>query len=153
MVSTTSKHSDSVKINFYKDTINDNLRLKYVVIISRYKDQWLFVKHRDRTTWEVPGGHIEADELPDDAARRELIEESSADDFNIRSICNYSVERAGIKRYGRLYYAEIYHLADRFEHEIQAIALFDDLPDQLTYPDIQPLLMAHVIEIINESEV
>lgn len=38
--------------------------LKYVVIFSRYQGRWLFSRHRQRTTWETQGGHIEAGEHP-----------------------------------------------------------------------------------------
>ena len=47
-----------MKIQFYQ-TIDDHL-LKYAVIVSKYKGQWVFVKHKERTTYEVPGGHREA---------------------------------------------------------------------------------------------
>ena len=147
----TPKQNQSLKIEYYSEREIDPQILEYVVIVSRYRDQWLFVKHKERTSWEVPGGHIEADETPDDAARRELVEETSAVDFSIQSICSYSVEFEGTKRFGQLYFAEVNHLLGRFDHEIESVALFKDLPDHLTYPDIQPHLMAHVIDIINKE--
>ena len=30
-----------------------------VVLVSRYKNKWVFCKHKERNTWEIPGGHIE----------------------------------------------------------------------------------------------
>ncbi len=36
----------------------------------------LLHRHRKLDRWLPPGGHIEPDELPDDAARREVLEES-----------------------------------------------------------------------------
>ncbi len=152
MLLTTAKNQRSIEIKFYDDKDDAVQALKYVVIISRYQDQWLFVKHRDRSTWEVPGGHIEVEEAPDHAARRELIEETSADDFSIQSICNYSVERDGFISYGRLYFAQINHLVGSFEHEIQSVGLFQEMPEHLTYPDIQPHLMEHVIETLKKRD-
>ena len=38
-------------------------------------------RHRERDTWEMQGGHIEANETPLEAARRELYEESGALEF------------------------------------------------------------------------
>ena len=32
---------------------------KYVVICTRYDGQWLLSRHRERSTWETQGGHIE----------------------------------------------------------------------------------------------
>ena len=42
-------------IEFYElNSINDEL-LEFAVIYSMYKNEWVFVKHKDRTTWEMPG--------------------------------------------------------------------------------------------------
>jgi 8-oxo-dGTP pyrophosphatase MutT (NUDIX family) len=41
-------------------------------------DRVLFVRHRDRDTWELPGGEIEHDEQADEAAMREVAEELGA---------------------------------------------------------------------------
>lgn len=118
--------------------------LKYVVIVSRYKNQWLYVKHRERSTWEIPGGHIESGELPDEAAKRELMEESTADQFTLVPISDYSVKNEGNESHGRLYYAEIEHLKLNFDYEIECYQGFDTLPEALTYPEIQPQLLAFV---------
>ena len=40
-------------------------------------------------TWEIPGGHIEPGESPEEAARRELFEETGAAEFTIRPIFDY----------------------------------------------------------------
>lgn len=54
---------------------------KYVVVLSEYNGKILLSRHKDRTTWETQGGHIEDGETPLDAAKRELYEESGAIDF------------------------------------------------------------------------
>ena len=53
-------------------------RYKYVVIMSRMDGGFLLSRHKQRTTWEFQGGHIEPGETPMQAARRELFEESGA---------------------------------------------------------------------------
>ena len=45
-----------VEVRFY-DTVNDEL-LKFAVIISQSNGKWVFCKHKERDTYEVPGGHI-----------------------------------------------------------------------------------------------
>lgn len=45
------------KVRFY-DSVEDSL-LRFAVIIARAGDKWVFCKHRERDTYEVPGGHRE----------------------------------------------------------------------------------------------
>lgn len=78
-----------MEVKFY-DNIDDNL-LKFAVIISRSGSKWVFCKHRQRNTYEVPGGHRECGEQILDTAKRELQEETGALDFTITPICVYSV--------------------------------------------------------------
>jgi len=40
------------------------------------EDRTLLLRHKKLAAWFPPGGHIDANELPDDAARREVLEES-----------------------------------------------------------------------------
>ena len=61
-----------VEVKFY-DEVDDNL-LKFAVIIAKSDGKWVFCKHRERNTYEIPGGHREPGELIDDTAKRELYE-------------------------------------------------------------------------------
>ena len=132
-------------VKFY-DSIDDEL-IKYAVIISRSKGKWVFCKHKDRTTLEVPGGHREQGETADEAAERELAEETGAIDFTITPICVYSVVRTdgSEESYGMLYYAEINTFESELHSEIESICLTDTLPDNWTYPLIQPELIREAI--------
>ena len=69
--------------------------LKFAVIISKSNSKWVFCKHRDRDTYEVPGGHREAGEFEEE-----------------------------------------------LHSEMEKVVLLDELPDEWTYPLIQPLLIA-----------
>lgn len=61
--------------------------LKYVVVLSRCGGRILLSRHRARTTWETQGGHIEPGETPEQAARRELYEESGAVRYAMTALC------------------------------------------------------------------
>lgn len=135
-----------MEVKFY-DTVEDKL-LKFAVIVAKSKGKWVFCKHKERDTYECPGGHREAGENIDDAARRELYEETGAIDYTIRPICVYSVTAPdnfnGVETFGKLYFADITTFETELHSEIEKIELFDELPKKWTYPLIQPLLLKEV---------
>ena len=49
---------------------------RFVVVLSHQEGKILLSRHRQRQTWETQGGHIEPGETPEQAARRELREET-----------------------------------------------------------------------------
>ncbi len=125
----------------FHDRVDDAL-LKYAVILARTGGRWVFCKHRDRETWEIPGGHREKGEAIDETARRELYEETGAIDFRLTSVCAYSVADAeGPMTYGMLYRAEIFAFEPELHSEIERIRISDRLPEAWTYPLIQPKLI------------
>ncbi len=132
-------------VKFY-ETADDAL-LKFAVIIAKYKGKWVLCKHKERETYEFPGGHREAGESILSAAERELREETGAVCFKISPVCIYSVtgknevNQSGGEVFGKLFYAEISDLCPNLHSEIEKIFLFDSLPDNWTYPLIQPLLL------------
>ena len=48
--------------------------IEIVIIFTRYQDKWVYCWHKYRKSYEHPGGHVEADETPMKAAKRELFE-------------------------------------------------------------------------------
>lgn len=132
-----------MSVNFY-ESVEDSL-LKFAVIVSRTNGKWVFCKHKNRDTLEIPGGHREPDENIIDTAKRELIEETGAIDFNLKPICVYSVTEEnnfnGRETFGLLCYANIYSFGN-IDSEIEKIVITDNLPTNWTYPTIQPYLLA-----------
>jgi 8-oxo-dGTP diphosphatase len=138
------------EVKFYDPDYKSDVNLTYSVITGRHQGKWIFVRHQNRDTWEIPGGHIERGENSDEAARRELSEETGAVDFKIECVATYSVLQNGKKGYGRLYYADIQSLGPVPDvSEIAEIKFMEEMPDNLTYPEIQPHLFEKVIVYIN----
>ena len=137
-------------VKFYDD-IEDAL-LEFAVIISRSAGKWVFCKHKERDTYEIPGGHREMGETILETAKRELWEETGAMDFTITSVCAYSVtgktrvNETGEEKYGMLYYANIRIFTQELNSEMEKVCLFDNQPEpeDLTYPFIQPKLIEEV---------
>lgn len=134
-----------MEVKFYNEA-NDAL-LKFAVIIAKYNGSWVFCKHKERDTYEIPGGHREEGETIAEAAKRKLYEETGAVDFSLEPICIYSVtgknrvNETGDKTFGKLFFAEIITFEHQLHSEIEKIEFFENLPEKWTYPEIQPLLI------------
>ncbi|MDF1575967.1 MAG: NUDIX domain-containing protein [Bacteroidales bacterium] len=120
----------------------DDSELTYVVMGARYRGQWIFVRHRERQSWELPAGHIEAGEGPDQAAVRELYEEAGVVNSTLSIISDYGVKVEEHQAFGRLYFADVKELEPLPDHEIEEIKFGKELPSNLTYPEVQTLLFS-----------
>jgi 8-oxo-dGTP diphosphatase len=137
-------------VEFFDCSFEPDSVLIYSVISARYCDRWIFVRHQDRSTWEIAGGHIEDGESSYDAAQRELKEETGALRFNLDCVATYSVTKESVTGYGRLYLAEVFEMGEIPDvAEIAEVLLSEGLPSNLTYPDIQPFLFRRSTEYLD----
>lgn len=147
--------SDLLEVKFY-DTVEDTL-LKFAVIISKSNGKWVFCKHKERDTFEVPGGHRESGEEIIETAKRELQEETGAVRFDIKPICVYSVtgknrvNESGEETFGLLCYADIIEFSDQLNSEMEKVVLMEQLPENWTYPFIQPRLIEKYLQMVKQS--
>ena len=133
------------EVRFYEDASDE--MLKFAVIFAKTQNKYVFCRHRDRDTWEVPGGHREDGENIMDTAKRELYEETGALEFDMEPICIYSVTAPdnlnhGEESFGMFFFADIRRFEAELHSEIEKIVITDRFPERWTYPDIQP----HLIE-------
>jgi 8-oxo-dGTP diphosphatase len=140
------------EVKFYEPQFEPDSVLTYSVIPARYENNWIFVRHHKRTTFEIAGGHIEPGETSHEAACRELMEETGALTFDIECIATYSVFKDGKTGWGRLYLADIKELGPIPDiSEIAEAILLDHLPENLTHPDIQPLLFERTLKYMTKG--
>ena len=133
-----------IEVNFYEPSEIEDHLLAFAVIIARTEGRWVFCKHRERDTYEVPGGHRETRETILETARRELREETGAIDFSITPVCVYSVKgKTSVnltdedESFGMLFAADIF--------SFEKIILSDGPVSNWTYPAIQPKLLAEAV--------
>ncbi|MCA0972841.1 nucleoside triphosphatase YtkD [Halobacillus litoralis] len=104
---------------------------KHVWVICRYENKWLLTKHKDRGL-EFPGGKVEEGETAEEAAIREVKEETGAEIENISYVGQYKVEGKGGTIIKNVYYALISELTDQSHYfETHGPALLKELPQAI----------------------
>lgn len=134
------------KVTFYEISEIEDACLEFAVIAARYQDKWVFCRHKQRSTWEIPGGHRELGEDIQKTAQRELYEETGAVNAELVPVCVYCVEKSqNVKNFGMLYWANITRLeALKEDSEMEEVIFTDILPKELTYPEIQTELFRRI---------
>ena len=121
-------------IRFYKNL--KTKKISIVLILAKFRDKWIFCKHKTRSTYEICGGHIEINEDIYTAAKRELYEESGAKCKDLKLmgfLANYNRDPI---QYSALFYADIENLDKLPNYEMKEVCLFDAMPSNTTYPEI-----------------
>lgn len=104
---------------------------RHVWVICRYKNEWLLTKHGDRGL-EFPGGKVEPGETPEEAAIREVNEETGATIASLTYIGQYRVEGKGAVIVKNVYFATIDHLEEKQTYyETKGPVLLENLPDNI----------------------
>ena len=134
-----------LEVKLYDLGYCDEKEYTRVVCVCKYHDKYVFSYNKKRNGWEIPGGHIEDGETWEDAAKREMYEETGATNIKVTPVCIYK-----ISTFGLLCFCEILEMEELpQEYEMSKIMLAKDLPSNLTYPDTFKLYFKTVKEKIN----
>ncbi len=105
---------------------------KHVWIITRYAGKWLLTKHKDRGL-EFPGGKVEEGETPEEAAKREVLEETGGVVKELTYIGQYHVDGKGGNVIKNVYFAHVLELTDQPSYfETEGPVILDTLPKNIT---------------------
>ena len=124
----------------------------FVIVCTRYRDAWLLSRHRDRTTFETQGGHIEEGESPMEAARRELYEESGVRQATLYPVCDYCGYDENGYGNGVVFLAIATELGTLPKSEMAEVRAFSSLPQNLTYPHVSPKAFAEAERVLSRNE-
>lgn len=126
--------------------------LRFVVVCAFENGRMLLSWHRGHRAWETQGGHIEANETPEEAARRELYEESGVTRAELLPVCDYYAFDSEGESNGRVFAARVLEREALPEYEMQKVQAFECLPEDLTYPRVTPVLFREAAERLRAVE-
>lgn len=81
-------HGCRIRLAFHQYAFTNES--KHVLVICRYRDNWLLTDHK-RRGWEFPGGKKEPEETLEQSARREVFEETGGIIEKLYPIGEYEV--------------------------------------------------------------
>lgn len=104
---------------------------KHVLVITRINDHWLLTKHKTRGL-EFPGGKVEVGETVEEAAIREVKEETGGEVQRLVYIGQYYVDGKADQVIKNVYLADIERLVNQTTYyETEGPVLVKELPDIL----------------------
>lgn len=125
MITFADYYKNKVKLSF--DDHPFSKHPKHVWAICKYKGQWLLTKHKERGL-EFPGGKVEKGETAEQAAVREIMEETGGEVEEIHYIGQYFVNGKSDKVIKNIYYAKIDKLVkQKTYHETEGPRLLKEL--------------------------
>ncbi len=123
-------HGAQVKLSFLNHPFAQ--RPNHVWVICRKEGQWLLTRHRQRGL-EFPGGKVEPGESAEQAARREVYEETGASVATLEYIGQYKVSTANEAFVKSIYFATIEQLVEQVSYfETEGPVLLEQLPGKLS---------------------
>ncbi|WP_054703778.1 RNA deprotection pyrophosphohydrolase [Bacillus sp. JCM 19041] len=108
----------------------------HVLVLTRFNREWVLTSHQERG-YEFPGGKVEAGEQAEEAAAREVWEETGGITNHLVYIGQYQVTLNSGKTFWKtIFAAELEDIKDRKSYEeTNGPVLFQELPVAITADD------------------
>ena len=87
-----------------------------------------------------------------EAAKRELFEESGIRDADVYPVCDYWGFNPFHCSNGMVFLAVVHSIGELPESEMQEIGIFEELPENLTYPHTSPVLYREAEKLLKSLE-
>ncbi|RBW71630.1 RNA deprotection pyrophosphohydrolase [Bacillus taeanensis] len=151
MISFTDYHHNPVHLSFSKMPFSSVP--KHVWIICRFNGKWLLTDHPERGL-EFPGGKVEEEEAAEQAAVREVFEETGAEVSHITYIGQYMVEGKGATIIKNIYYGKIKAIIPQENyHETNGPVLLEELPNDIRYHDRFSFMMKDDVLVYSLNQI
>jgi 8-oxo-dGTP diphosphatase len=122
----------------------------HVWVVCRYQQKWLLTHHRERGL-EFPGGKREGNETAEEAAVREVREETGGIVDRLVYIGQYEVGRSFVKN---IYFAEIRELLPQPVYfETNGPVLLDELPANAAEDERFSFIMKDKVLVLTLQEI
>ncbi len=129
MITFRDYYDNAVQLSFENQPFSEHP--KHVWVICTFNGKWLLTIHKNRGI-EFPGGKVEKGETPEEAAHREVMEETGASISNMFYIGQYRVDGKADTIIKNIYYAEIDKLYTRKDYfETEGPVILEELPENI----------------------
>ncbi|SET33133.1 8-oxo-dGTPase [Oceanobacillus limi] len=137
-------YNNEVKLSFEDHPFSKSP--KHVWVICKYNNKWLLTDHKERGL-EFPGGNVEEGETPEQAAEREIREETGGIVKKLTYVGQYYVAGKGKHVIKNVYFASIQLLhKQKTYYETNGPVLLNDIPSNVMNNQLYSFIMKdHVL--------